>query len=47
MWEIGEVHEYYGKVTALGMVGDEPYRWFEDAEGNVVMIPLSALQYSD
>lgn len=47
MWEMDEVHEHYGKVVALGVIGGEPYRWFENTEGDIAMIPLSALQYAD
>lgn len=42
-WVIGSIDEDYGVVVAMYCIEGEPYRFFEDEEGTISMIPLSAL----
>ena len=39
-WLVGEVHPIFGKVVFMGILGIESYRWFEDEDGNLSMIPV-------
>lgn len=42
-WPIDSVHPLYGKCVMQGVTGGEQYRWFDDGDGVVSMMPLSVL----
>jgi len=43
LWALGEIHEYYGVVVMMRTIEGEPYRFFDDGEGSISMIPLDCL----
>ncbi len=43
-WKLEETHPEYGKVVMMGCIEGESYRWFDDGDGGIAMIPLDVLQ---
>jgi hypothetical protein len=42
-WKIGDKHQHYGKVIAMGIREGEPYRFFKSKDGVISLIPLPCL----
>lgn len=43
-WKLGDKHQIYGIVIAMGVREGEPYRFFKDSKGTISLIPLPCLE---
>ena len=41
--KLNEIHPVYGKCVMCRTIEGEPYRFFDDGDGCIAMIPLNAL----
>jgi hypothetical protein len=42
--KIGQTHKHYGKCVMMRTIEGEPYRFFQDKDGGIAMIPLDCLE---
>jgi len=42
-WIMGDTHKLFGTVVAMGIRDGEPYRFFQDKDGSISLIPLDSI----
>lgn len=43
-WKLGDKHKLFGKVIAMGIREGEPYRFFQDKDNTISLIPLDSIK---